>query len=45
MERIFRMLQNSFEIQTRGSHKKAVSLLTDTVEKLQASSNPLLVLI
>ncbi len=45
MERIFRLLQNSFEIQTRGTHKKAVSLLTDSVDKLQASSNPLLVAI
>ena len=45
MLRIFRMLQNSFEIQTRTSHKKAVSLITDSKQKLQTSTNPLLLVI
>ena len=45
MERIFRMLQNSFEIQTRNTHKKAVSLITDSLQKLEAGSTAALVAI
>ena len=39
------MLQNSFEIQTQGTHKKAMSLITDTVQKLEGNSNVLLLAI
>jgi hypothetical protein len=35
MKRKNRVLQNTFEIQTRGSHKKAVSILTDTMDKME----------
>src|SRR5687768_7938891 len=41
----YRLLQNSFEIQTRGSHKKAVTLTTDTTDKLRILSDPLLLAI
>ncbi len=36
-EQTFRLLQNSFESQTRQSHKKAVSLSTDTTDKLRVT--------
>lgn len=39
----YRLLQNSFEIQTAKSHKKAVSLSTDTTDKLRVAVNPYLV--
>lgn len=39
MERTFRMLQNSFLSQTTGSHKKAVSLFTDSADKLRGNAN------
>lgn len=37
MKRKNRMLQNTFESQTRGSHKKAVSILTDTMDKMDGN--------
>lgn len=36
MERKFRVLQNTFAIQTRSSHKKATSFLTDSMDKLNS---------
>ncbi len=38
----FRLLINGFESQTRTSHKKAVSLSTDTTDKLRVTTDPAL---
>src|SRR5688572_13212531 len=41
-EQNYRLLQNGFISQTRNSHKKAVSLTTDSVDKLRVTTDPLL---
>jgi len=42
MSSIHRLLQNSFEIQTRESHRSAYRFLTDTRDKLKGSKDPLI---
>src|SRR5687768_2099846 len=36
-EHTFRLLQNGFEIQTQDTHKKAINLTTDTMDKLNGT--------
>jgi len=39
MSRVFRLLQNAFESQTRNNYKKALSIVSGTVDKLATNAD------